>query len=79
MTKHFCDGCGEELDTGNSPNKGTTDDRLAIEVLAANRSCKLNVEVLIGKDGTSNSGEFCVNCILDALYALDKRPKQASQ
>jgi len=34
----------------------------------------LQVEVLETKDGTSNAGEFCRYCVLDALQKLDDRP-----
>ena len=71
MVRYFCDCCGDEIkrDTKNRNPLG----RLTAELKRG--SSVLRVEVIESKNGTSNDGEFCRYCVLDALQLLDDRPK----
>jgi len=74
MIKRYCDCCGSEMLDFNSPRDGTTHNRLEAKVKAKNCSGSvLSVEVITGLNNTSNAGDFCKYCILDALYTLDDR------
>ena len=83
MTKYFCDKCGTELGSGNSCVGGhMANDRLGTTVdffwkhgLGVTR--KLKVEILTSLDGTSNAGDFCKYCVIDAIKQLDDRPTAA--
>lgn len=71
MIKYFCDCCGGEIIERDK--KG----RNPLHRLTANLKrggAELQVEVIETKDGTSNAGEFCKYCVLDALRGLDDRP-----
>lgn len=72
MIKRFCDCCGHEINEANECGGGTVG-RLGT-VLSRN-GVKLTIEVLTAKDGTSNDGDFCKHCVLDALQNLDNRPR----
>lgn len=77
MTKHFCDGCGNEITDENKCAGATiaSDTRLGAEIKKRGR--RLRVEVMTAMDGTANGGEWCKYCVLDALYKLDDRDKPA--
>ena len=72
MIKRFCDMCDVEMTDKNSPNFGANSSRLAAKLTRP--SVELSVEVIVAKDGVSNSGDFCKYCVLDALDKLDDRP-----
>lgn len=73
MIKIYCDCCGVEIDRSTLPKGGVTNDRLAAKVKSKNGCHVLGVEVITRLDNTANAGDFCKNCILDALYKLDDR------
>jgi len=73
MIKRYCDICGEEMLAHNSPSNGYTSARL--EATIKKGDTELKVEVIQSMNGTSNTGDVCKYCILDALYKLDDRPK----
>lgn len=76
MIKHFCDGCREEISDDNKCTGGAINShtgRLGTELKRNGKT--LRVEVLTGTDGTSNAGDWCKYCVLDALYRMDDRPK----
>lgn len=71
MIRYFCDCCGEEIVTRDK-------DRNPLYRLTAKLqkgSSVLQVEVIESKDGTSNAGDFCRYCVLEALQKLDDRPR----
>lgn len=71
MIRYFCDCCGTEI------NELDAKDRNPLHRLIAKLkrgSSELQVEVIETKDGTSNTGNFCRYCVLDALMKLDDRP-----
>lgn len=76
MIRRYCDMCDEEMTGANTPSFGANGNRLAAELKRRGKPL-LKVEVLSGLDGTSNAGDVCSHCVLDALYRLDDRPKQA--
>lgn len=61
----------------NTPKLGANGSRMAADIQRS--GVKLGVEIIQSVDGTSNAGDVCKYCILDALYRLDDRPKEASQ
>lgn len=67
--KRYCDQCGTQMTDKNTPKSGTNDGRLSASV------GRLMVQVTQHQDNVSNAGDYCVHCILDALYTLDNRPK----
>lgn len=72
MIKRFCDCCGHEITEANECDGGTCG-RLGATL--SRNGVKLDIEVLIAKDGTNNAGDFCKHCVLDALQKLDDRPR----
>ena len=66
MIKRFCDICNTELTTKNSIETNL------IGQINAN-DCVLSVELIVAKNGVTNGGDFCNNCILDAVATLDDR------
>lgn len=76
MTRYFCDGCGQEITPKNEASGGHhLDSRLGIAVEKGGH--KLRVEIIQTMDDVGNAGLFCKYCILDALNALDDRPRAA--
>jgi hypothetical protein len=64
MKKTFCDICGAEIGRHNHPGtKGPG--RIAGEY--QKNGVKLSYEVIVGKDGVTNEGDFCRYCIMEAL------------
>jgi hypothetical protein len=61
----------------NTPKFGTNGGRLAADVRTREKVL-LQVEVIQSLNGTSNAGDVCKYCILDALRRLDDRPRNAS-
>ncbi len=76
MIKYFCDFCEKEITKENSPEGGFNNVRRVGTTLNKN-GLNLKVEIITSRNGTANDGQFCKHCILDALYKLDDRPKQA--
>jgi len=73
MIRRFCDQCHTEMTDDNSPGFDTNRNRLAASI------GHLKVEVIQFQNEASNTGDYCVHCILDALYKLDDRPKRDAQ
>lgn len=71
MIKRYCDCCKAEMDERNTPRWGSNLGRLAVAI--DRNGVKLGVEVIQEVNGTSNQGDICTHCILDALYELDDR------
>jgi hypothetical protein len=61
MIKVFCDVCGKPLE------RNMVDERLIVE------SGEFKAEVLIEKNGTSNEGDLCLDCLLKMLNQKPKR------
>lgn len=61
MTRNYCDGCGTRL------NKKTTGNRNALSRLAHAPKRGLMFEIITGRDGVWNGGEYCTNCIIKAV------------
>lgn len=72
MIRRFCDLCGAEMTERNTPFGGSIG-RMGTKLKRLD--CVMTVEVITGRDSTSNAGDFCKHCILDALQELDDRPK----
>lgn len=73
MVKHFCDLCGDEITEKNSCNG-----RLKTEKKANHHKIglvTLNAEVMTGKDGCMNDGDFCKYCVIEAISDLDDRDR----
>jgi hypothetical protein len=75
MIRRYCDCCKTEMTPSNTPQFGTTGSRLA--AMIQRNGVKLGVEVIQTVDGVGNGGDVCKHCILDALYAMDDRPRAA--
>jgi len=75
MIKVYCDFCGKEITDHNRIDDGHF--RLKAEVVSRGGKHRMQVEVLTGLDGTSNRGEFCKYCVIDAIKAADDRPVKA--
>jgi len=78
MVKYFCDSCGVEITKSNSVCGGKMcSGRLGAIVKAKKgRVNSLSVEIITSLNATANDGIFCKYCVLDALQALDDRPKE---
>ena len=74
MIRYLCDCCGEEIAVSDTKQRNPLG-RLTAKL--KHGASELQVEVLETKDGTSNVGEFCRYCVLDALQKLDDRPRAA--
>jgi hypothetical protein len=72
MIRRFCDMCGNEITKKDMPGRNKLG-RLNAEQESGKH--KLRVEVIESGDGCSNSGDFCIYCVLDALQTLDDRPR----
>jgi len=70
MIRCFCDACGNELTDKNRP--GGALGRLTNQV---GKKAGMYVEVMTGKDGVSNAGNWCKYCIIDEINKLDDRVK----
>lgn len=76
MIRRYCDSCGVEIADNNKVPFNNGKDRLQTSIQSkVNKMIKLDVEVMIGLNGTANAGDWCKYCILDALQKLDDRPK----
>ena len=79
MTKHFCDMCGVELTDENVQSGAPTDDTAHPKRLGGKYSRQggvtLMFHVTTGLNNAWNDGEFCRNCVLDAVRSLDNRPR----
>ena len=74
MIRRYCDCCKQEMVTVLGVREGINGlGRLSATIERG--GVKLGVEVIQSTNGTSNSGDVCKYCILDALLALDDRPK----
>lgn len=83
MIKYFCDCCGAELTDrnrclGSSEGEGEGKGRLGASYSRTLKAPKLMFEILTGKDGTWNAGDFCRYCVIDAVNSLDDRPRAAA-
>lgn len=78
MIKRFCDVCGAEITDENKVAFSDGPERLRAEVKQKGvNGNSLVVQVMTALNNTSNDGDFCKYCILDALYKLDDRPQIA--
>jgi hypothetical protein len=77
MQKTFCDQCGDEITDATKCTGGYERNwRLGTEI--QRNGVKLRVEILTAKNGTANAGDFCKYCVIEAINALDDRPRPAS-
>lgn len=76
MIRYFCDACGGEINSQNEIPEGKRS-RLVATVESADRKHSLTAEVMTSLDGCANSGHFCKYCVIDAILALDDRPRDA--
>lgn len=79
MIRTFCDCCGEEITERNRIPESESN-RLQAYVLGNLNGVRksIKVEVITSYNGITNAGDFCKYCVLDALYKLDDRPKEAN-
>lgn len=73
MIKHFCDMCESEITSRNAAKGGDT----GMGTTLKRKGVWLQVEVAT-KGANESPAEFCKYCILDALYKLDDRPRDAA-
>lgn len=65
MIKHFCDGCGRELNTTSSA--------IAIQNVddfASKSGAKLSLTITV-----AHGGDWCRYCVIDAVDSTDDRAK----
>lgn len=74
MIRYFCDCCGKEI---SERDTNTRNPLGRLSAMLKRGNSELAVEVIETKDGTSNAGNFCRYCVLDALAKLDDRPQPA--
>jgi hypothetical protein len=77
MIRTYCDGCEKEITEANACAGGPIHCDWRLGTTVKKRGKKLLVEVIITTDDVANTGHWCKYCVLDALYALDDRVKQA--
>lgn len=77
MIKRFCDMCGNEMGPRNTPSQGGNCGRM--EAKLKRLDCEMTVEVITGRGGANNNGDFCTHCIIDAFYAMDDRPNDSRE
>ncbi len=75
MIVHYCDCCGRQMDNRSILSQHPLGRLQATVKSQKNTEVALTVEIITSKNGVSNAGDFCVYCILDALYQLDDRPR----
>lgn len=74
MIKRFCDMCNDEITDKNVCVGGyVSSDRLGVEFVTKGKVLK--VEFMLSYNGTTNAGDICRHCVIDAVNILDKRPK----
>lgn len=71
MIRYFCDCCGTEISERDNKGRNTLG---RLTATLSRGASKLQVDVIESRDGTSNAGQFCNYCVLDALAKLDDRP-----
>lgn len=81
MIKRYCDCCGDEVTDKNrvnsTENMGGVPGRLSGKLRKPGGNAMLKFEVITGKNSTWNDGDFCKNCIIDAVRCHDDRTRQA--
>ena len=79
MTKHFCDGCGQELTKEMQSGLGVGREfKLKSEPYKSKKMGFISVKVSLCAS-QENCGEFCKYCIIDAIAECDDRPKEAKR
>lgn len=74
MIRRFCDVCKDEITDKNSTSKlGHPLGRMQVRI--KRKGVDYGVEVIHSTNGTSNAGDVCMYCVLDALRELDDRPR----
>lgn len=61
--KHFCDVCDRQI------NRNYVSDRLVVQ------RGPFVAEVMVSKDGTSNTGELCKDCVMEMFTYGEEPPR----
>jgi hypothetical protein len=70
-TKHFCDGCGIEMDGKTLRTK--------LERIMHQSRHGLSFQIITGKDGGWHVGHWCTFCVIDRIRQVyDDREETAS-
>lgn len=75
MIKRYCDICEQELGETNAILTKDMNEviRLTTRLQSKNSDSVLTLALITSLNGTSNNGDFCKYCVLDAFYQLDDR------
>ena len=74
MIKYYCDKYKKELN--KLKRRGGYFDRSRVGTEIRIGISRFNLEVMVSRDGVSNSGELCQYCIIEAIAKLDDRKKK---
>lgn len=75
MTRYFCDSCGEEIKKGeNYANGGELKGWVRTKYAGHNVIVTLE-SVRVETNRSDHDGHICVNCVIDAVMYLDRRPR----
>lgn len=77
MTRTYCDGCGSELKSDDNVCTGGTVSKSRLGTTLQKGKSAIMIEIMIGKDGAWNQGDWCKYCVIDAVTNLDDRPRAA--
>lgn len=74
MIQRLCDVCGDVIDRNYITErfKETSTHRHPTDRF---KDVKVTVEIMAGINGTTNAGEICKGCLIDAVAYHDDRPK----
>lgn len=76
MIRCYCDICDCLLDSTNTPQAGSNDNRISISRPTLNGKSSLDgwatFEVLTSLGGVGNAGHFCMDCIFKAFEEASK-------
>lgn len=77
MTKTFCDNCNAEIEYRLMAAGSVSRDGQVTKVRPFLKNPKFKIEAVNMNGGHETHADLCWHCILDALFALDDRPKVA--
>jgi hypothetical protein len=63
MIKHYCDGCGKEIERNYTSNRLRKSLHLGIHLFV--------IEVIVSQDQVSNKGDICVDCLMKVILDGD--------
>lgn len=75
MIRKYCDICEKEITSDNTVTSSAGYPRLSTAIYSPDKAVKLTVELIQYKNDTSNTGDFCKYCIIDAFNKFDDRTR----